>query len=271
MVGIKNNHFNILLPGMVLFFSILAVYMTKKGSQIIIGRHTVMEALADGQTIDKVLVDRLSSFPELVEKCRELEVPLQKVPKEKLDKMGTNHQGVAAYRSRVEYTQLENLVPHLFESGAVPLLVILDRITDVGNFGSISRSAEVLGADALIFPARESAQLNSDAIKRSAGALLRIPLCRVRDLVTAVRYLKESGYVVIAADEKGRTPLGQIDLTEPIAIIMGSEGEGIAPELLKLVDHILFIPQAGQLDSLNVSVAAGIILYETQRQRSSGD
>ncbi len=242
--------------------------MTKKVNQVIIGRHTVMEALDGGQTIDKVMVDRLSSFPDLVEKCKKLDVPLQKVPKEKLDKLGTNHQGVAAFRSRVEYTDLENLVPHLFESGAVPLLVILDRITDVGNFGSISRSAEVLGADAVIFPSRESAQINGDAIKRSAGALLRIPLCRVRDLVTTVRYLKESGYTVLAADEKGRTPLGELDLTEPIAIIMGSEGEGIAPDLLRLVDHILFIPQAGQLDSLNVSVAAGIILYETQRQRS---
>lgn len=250
------------------FFSILVVCMTKKASQVIIGRNTVVEALDGGLTIDKVLIDRLSSFPDLVEKCKILEVPLQKVPKEKLDKLGTNHQGVAAFRSRVEYTKLDNLVPHLFETGTVPLLVLLDRITDVGNFGSISRSAEVLGADAVIFPVRESAQINGDAIKRSAGALLRIPLCRVRDLVTTVRYLKDSGYTVIAADEKGRSALSEIDLTEPVAIIMGSEGEGIAPDLLRLVDHILFIPQAGKLDSLNVSVAAGIILYETQRQRS---
>ena len=243
--------------------------MTKKGSQVIIGRHTVLEALDSGQTIDKVLLDRLASFPEVVEKCKKLEVPIQKVPKEKLDKYGTNHQGVAAFRSQVEYTNLEDLVPHLFETGAVPLLMMLDRVTDVGNFGSISRSAEVLGADGLVFPVRESAQINADAVKRSSGALLRIPLCRVRDLVTAARFLKDSGFVVIAADEKGNTPLGEVDLKQPLAIIMGSEGEGIAPELLRLANHIIYIPQAGKLDSLNVSVAAGILLYETARQRES--
>lgn len=114
--------------------------MTKKGNWVIIGRHTVLEALDDGQTIDKVLLDRLASFPDVVEKCKKHEVPIQKVPREKLDKFGTNHQGVAAFRSQVEYTDLEDLVPHLFETGSVPVLMILDRVTDVGNFGSITRS-----------------------------------------------------------------------------------------------------------------------------------
>ncbi len=121
----------------------------------------------------------------------------------------------------------------------------------------------------MIFPVRESAQINPDAVKRSSGALLRIPLCRVRDLVTAVRFLKDSGVMVLAADEKGRQPLAEIDLTQPVAIIMGSEGEGVAPELLRLVDHIIFIPQAGSLDSLNVAVAAGIMMYEVGRQRDA--
>ena len=241
--------------------------MTKKGNWVIIGRHTVLEALDSGQTIDKVLLDRLASLPDVVDRCKKLEIPIQKVPREKLDKFGTNHQGVAAFRSQVEYTDVEDLVPMLYEQGIVPLLIILDRVTDVGNFGSITRSAEVLGADGVIFPARESAQLNADAVKRSAGAMLRIPLCRVRDLVTTVRFLKDSGVVVLAADNKGVTALQEVDLKQPMAIIMGSEGEGVAPELLRLVDHIIFIPQAGQLDSLNVSVAAGIILYEVQRQR----
>ena len=207
--------------------------MTKKGSQVIIGRHTVLEAIKDGQTIDKVMLDRMVNFPELLDICKQYEIPVQKVPKEKLDRYGTNHQGVAAYRSAVEYTDLEDLVPHLFESGHPPLLLILDRITDVGNFGSISRSTEVLGADGLVFPVRESAQINPDAVKRSAGALLRIPLCRVRDLVTAVRFLKESGVMILAADEKGNQPLAEIDLTQPVAIILGSEGEGIAKDLLR--------------------------------------
>ena len=193
--------------------------MTKKGNWVIIGRHTVLEALEDGQTIDKVMLDRLANFPDVVEKCKKYEVPIQKVPREKLDKFGTNHQGVAAFRSQVEYTDLEALVPHLFETGSVPVLMILDRVTDVGNFGSITRSAEVLGADGIVFPVRESAQINADAVKRSAGALLRIPLCRVRDLVTAARFLKDSGFTVIAADEKGRTPINEVDLKQPIAII----------------------------------------------------
>jgi 23S rRNA (guanosine2251-2'-O)-methyltransferase len=241
--------------------------MTKKGSLIIIGRHPVLEALDSGQPIDKVLVDRISFPGDIIEKCKKAEIPVQKVPREKLDKFGANHQGVAAFRSQVEYTVLEDLVPHLFDQGITPLLVLLDRITDVGNFGAISRSAEVLGADGIIFPARETAQLNADAVKRSAGALLRIPLCRVRDLVTSVRFLKSSGLTVIAADSKGTTALQSVDLTRPVAIIMGSEGQGIAPELLRLVDEIVFIPQAGEMDSLNVSVATGIILYEVQRQR----
>lgn len=245
----------------------IGVNMTKKGNWIIIGRHPVMEALQTGQSIDKVLVDRVAFPGDIIDLCKKAEIPVQKVPKEKLDKFGTNHQGVAAFRSQVEYTTLEDLVPHLFDQGITPLLIMMDRITDVGNFGAIGRSAEVLGADALIFPARETAQLNADAVKRSSGALLRIPLCRVRDLITAARFLKNSGIRVIAADGKGTTSVQNVDFTLPTAIIMGSEGQGVASDLLRLSDLIVNIPQAGDMDSLNVSVAAGIILYEVQRQR----
>lgn len=240
--------------------------MTKK-SWILIGRHTVAEAIDSGQSLDKVMVDRMASFPDITDRCKKTGIPLQKVPKEKLDKFGTNHQGVAAFKSQVEFTSLEDLIPHLYDQGKTPLLLVLDRITDVGNFGAISRSAEVLGADAIIFPVRESAQLNADAVKRSSGALLRIPLCRVRDLVTAVRFLKDSGVRLMVADEKGNKALHSQDLSQPVAFIMGSEGEGVAPPLLRLADEIIFIPQSGKMDSLNVSVAAGIILYEAQRQR----
>ncbi|MDQ3017750.1 MAG: 23S rRNA (guanosine(2251)-2'-O)-methyltransferase RlmB [Bacteroidota bacterium] len=243
--------------------------MTKKAGYVIIGKHTVMEAIDDGQSIDKVLIDRLSVFTDVIEKCKKLDIPVQKVPKEKLDKLGTNHQGIAAFRAQVEYTALEDLVPHLFGQGINPLLMVLDRVTDVGNFGAITRSVEVLGAQAVIFPARESAQLNADAVKRSSGALLKTTLCRVRDLVTAVRFLKESGITVIAADGRGKTPLHEVDFNKPTAIIMGSEGEGVAPELIRMVDQIVFIPQTGDMDSLNVSVAAGVVLYEAQRQRTT--
>jgi 23S rRNA (guanosine2251-2'-O)-methyltransferase len=241
--------------------------MTKKSNWVIIGRHPVLEALNAGQPIDKVMVDRVAFPGDIIDKCKQAEIPVQKVPKEKLDKFGANHQGVAAFRSQVEYSSLEDIVPHIFDQGHTPLFLVLDRITDVGNFGAISRSAEVLGADGLVFPAKETAQLNADAVKRSSGALLRIPLVRVRDLLTAARFLKSSGISIIAADEKGDTPLQNADFKSPCAIIVGSEGQGIAPELLRLADQIVFIPQAGQLDSLNVSVAAGIMLYEVQRQR----
>jgi 23S rRNA (guanosine2251-2'-O)-methyltransferase len=241
--------------------------MTKKGNWVIIGRHPVMEAIDSGQGIDKVLVDRVAFPGDIIDKCKKADIPVQKVPRERLDKFGANHQGVAAFRSQVDYTALEDLVPYLFEQGRIPLLMMLDRITDVGNFGAISRSAEVLGADGIIFPARESAQLNADAVKRSSGALTRIPLCRVRDLMSATRFLKNSGILVVAADEKGNHSLKDFDFKRPVAIILGSEGEGIAPELLRSCDEILLIPQTGKLDSLNVSVAAGIFLYEAQRQR----
>ena len=252
-----------------MILAILVAYMTKKSSLIIIGRHPVLEALRNGQPLDKVMTDRMMNIPELLTLCKQQGVPIQKVPKEKLDKLGANHQGVAAYRAQVEYTDLEVLVPHLFEQGQTPLFVVLDRITDVGNFGAISRSAEVLGAHALIFPARESAQLNADAVKRSSGALLRIALCRVKDLAAAVRLLQQSGIRVIAADGRGKTAIDQIDLRQPSALVLGSEGEGIATDILRKADEVAHIPQAGELDSLNVSVAAGILLYEVQRQRGS--
>jgi 23S rRNA (guanosine2251-2'-O)-methyltransferase len=242
--------------------------MTKKGNWVIIGRHAVLESLTGGQALDKVMIDRMINLPDIQEACKKSGIPVQKVPRERLDKFGTNHQGVAAFKAMVEFQQLDELVPHLYEQGKTPLLLILDRITDVGNFGAISRSAEVLGADVIIFPSRESAQLNADAVKRSAGALLRVPLCREKDLGAAIRFLQQSGIMVLAADEKGKTSIQSVDFTKPVAIILGSEGEGVAPDLLRKADEIVFIPQAGSMDSLNVSVATGIILYEAQRQRT---
>ena len=255
------------MPKGLVFFPTLAKYMTKKSHWVLIGRRPVMEALQSGEALDKVLIDRQATIPGVIELCKQQGVPLQKVPKEKLDKFGANHQGLAAFKSQVEYTALEDLIPHLFESGEVPLLLVLDHITDVGNFGAISRSAEVMGAHAIIFPAQGSAQINANAIKRSSGALLRIPLCRTNNLVGAVRFLKDSGITILCADEKGKTALPGNDLRQPVAFILGSEGEGIAAPLLRMADELVFIAQPGTMDSLNVAVAAGILLYETQRQR----
>jgi 23S rRNA (guanosine2251-2'-O)-methyltransferase len=250
----------------------IADHMTKPGSLVIIGRRPVLEALEAGMPIDKVLVDPPFQMPELTGICKRLGIPLQRVPKEKLDSYGANHQGIAALVSQVEYAQLDQVLSNLSDEGKVPLLVILDRITDVGNFGAIARSAEVLGAHALVFPARESAQLNADAIKRSAGALLRLPLCRVPDLQSAVKLLQESGIILVVADEKAELLVADVPFDQPCAIIMGSEGEGVHPALRTAADYAMRIPQAGSLDSLNVSVAAGIILYEAMRRRSmAGD
>src|SRR5690349_14751344 len=143
--------------------------MTKKANWVIIGRHAVLESLTSGQAIDKVMTDRMISLPDIMEAAKKAGVPVQKVPMEKLNKFGANHQGVAAFKAMVEYQNLDELVPHLYEQGKTPLIVILDRITDVGNFGAITRSSEVLGADVIVFPARETAQLNADAVKRSSG------------------------------------------------------------------------------------------------------
>lgn len=217
--------------------------------------------------IDKILVDPPFQMPALTGLCRRLGIPIQRVPKEKLDGYGTHHQGIVALVAQVEYIGLEQLLSNLQAAGKVPLLLILDRITDVGNFGAIARSAEVLGAHALLFPARESAQLNAEAIKRSAGALLRLPLCRVNDMQAAVSLLQESGIILLVADGKAEMLVGDAPFEQPCAIVMGSEGTGVHPALRTAADFTVRIPQAGNLDSLNVSVAAGIILYEAARRR----
>lgn len=249
----------------------IADYMTKPDSLVIIGRRPVLEALEAGTPVDKVLVDPPFQMPALTGICKRLGIPMQRVPKEKLDSYGANHQGVAALVSQVEYADLDQFLSNLFEEGKVPLLLLLDRITDVGNFGAIARSAEVLGAQALIFPSRGSAQLNADAIKRSAGALLRLPLCRVNDLQAAVTLLQQRGVLLIVADEKADIAIGEVPFDQPCAIILGSEGEGVHPALRTAADYATRIPQAGSLDSLNVSVAAGIILYEAMRRRAGAE
>lgn len=226
-----------------------------------------MEALEQGIPIDKVLIDPNVQIPSLGGLCKKLGIPLQRVPKVKLDYYGQNHQGIAALKSAVSYSSLEDVLPFIYEEGRTPLLMMLDRVTDVGNFGAIARSAEVMGVDALIFPSKETAQLNADAIKRSSGALMRITLCRVPDLIDAATFLQSSGIRLIAADEKGEKPVSEVNLTEPVCFIMGSEGEGIDPKLLRKADQKACIVQVGSMDSLNVSVAAGIMLYETYRQR----
>jgi 23S rRNA (guanosine2251-2'-O)-methyltransferase len=246
----------------------------KDTTDYIYGTRAVVEAIRAGREIDRLFVQQgLSNelFHELRELLREREIMYQFVPQEKLRRLasGKNHQGVVASISPVSYQQIEDLLPTIFESGRTPLLLLLDRITDVRNFGAISRSAECAGVDAIIIPSRGAAQINSDAVKTSAGALHKIPICREHNLKTTIEFLKESGVKIAACTEKGATDHFSSDLTGPLCIVMGSEEDGISGEYLKRADVRVKIPMLGTIESLNVSVATGIILFETLRQRCS--
>jgi 23S rRNA (guanosine2251-2'-O)-methyltransferase len=240
-------------------------------SNLIYGVRPVIEAILAGREIEKILLQhnlRSEIIRELMQLINEREVPFQTVPVEKLNRLGNmNHQGVAAFMSEVIYQPIENVLPGVFESGKVPLLLILDRITDVRNLGAIVRTAECAGVDAIIVPSRGSAQINADAVKTSAGALHRVSLCRSPNLKDTITFLKESGISVVAASEQASRLYNDADLTVPLAIIMGSEENGVSPEYLRLANMQVKIPLMGEIASLNVSVAAGVLLFETIRQR----
>jgi len=242
-----------------------------KSEQMIFGIRPVLEALEAGREIDRIIIQkglRGDLFRELFEKVRVLEVPVQTVPPDRLNRITRkNHQGVIAFLSQLSYHKLEQVIPLAFEKGKVPMVLVLDHITDVRNFGAIARTAECAGVDAIVIPARGAAAINEDAMKTSAGALHIIPVCRVNRLEDAVGFLKDSGLKVVAASEKAATDYDMEDLSVPLAIIMGSEDRGVAPGLLKVCDSLLGIPQLGEIGSLNVSVAAGIFLFEALRQR----
>jgi 23S rRNA (guanosine2251-2'-O)-methyltransferase len=228
----------------------------------------VLEALRAGKEIDKLLVQRELGNIEVLEFARLRGIPVQKVPHEKLDRITRkNHQGVIAFVAVVNYAKLENIVADVFERGETPLLLLLDRITDVRNFGAIARTAEAAGVQALVIPAKGAAQINADAMKTSSGALNFLPVCREADLVQTVRYLQDSGIQVVACTEKVSATIYDLDLTIPTALILGSEEDGVSDELLRIVDCLASIPMIGRVASLNVSVANGIVLYESIRQR----
>lgn len=239
---------------------------------MIFGIRAVIEAAEAGKDIDKVLVKRELSgelFKELQEVLRRYEIPMQKVPLERIDRITRkNHQGVVAFTSAVTYQKLDQIVPFLYEQGKTPLIVVLDGITDVRNFGAIARTCEVAGVDAIVIPARGSVSVNGDAIKTSAGALHSIPVCRENNLKEAVVFLRNSGIKVVAASEKAARNYTGTDMSVPVAILMGSEDEGVSPEILRVCDELVKIPQFGTIQSLNVSVAAGVMIYEAVRQRN---
>lgn len=240
-------------------------------TDFIFGIHAVLEAIKAGKEFDKVLVKRglqgeLSH--ELYAALKDAGIPFQLVPVEKINTISTkNHQGVIAFISQVIYQNIEGIIPLLFEEGKIPLVLILDHITDVRNFGAIVRTAECAGVHAIIIPDKGSAQVNADAVKTSAGALHLMPICRSANLRLTAQFLNQSGLQIISATEKAIDYYYSTDFTLPTCIVMGAEDTGISNELIKLSDKIVRIPIIGKIDSLNVSVAAGVMLYEVTRQR----
>ncbi|QNE40548.1 23S rRNA (guanosine(2251)-2'-O)-methyltransferase RlmB [Hymenobacter sp. NBH84] len=241
--------------------------------EMLFGLRPILEALNAGRTLEKIFLLRTtknSITQDISALAKAANIPVAMVPLEKLDGLTRkNHQGAVAFVSPIDYAPLDNIVARLFEEGKTPLLLILDRITDVRNFGSIARNAECMGAHAIVVPSRGAAQINGDALKTSAGALNLIPVCREPNLKDTIRFLHDSGIQVVGCTEKAEDSLetGAVDLTGPVAILMGSEEDGISPEYLRLADHTIRIPMAGQISSLNVSVASGIMLFEVLRQR----
>jgi 23S rRNA (guanosine2251-2'-O)-methyltransferase len=244
----------------------------QKESDCIFGIRPVIEAIKAGKQIDRLLVKQGlqgALYHELMTEVKTHNIVYQIVPVERIELVTKkNHQGVLAWLSVIEYQYIANLLPMIFEKGEDPLIIALDGVSDVRNFGAIARTAECLGAHAIIIPEKGSARITADAVKTSAGALHSFPVCREKSIVKAIEYLKESGLKVICATEESGKTVSDALLTGPAVLILGSEDKGISRELIALSDQQIKIPMTGTIASLNVSVAAGILLYEIVRQRS---
>lgn len=245
----------------------------RESNQMVFGIRAVIEAIRAGKEIESLYMQRGLSgglLAELKEVLHEYQIPAQQVPIEKLNRLTQkNHQGVVAFISPIIYQKIEDIIPQIFERGEVPLILVLDGITDVRNMGAIARTAECAGIHAIVIPAKGSAQINPDAIKTSAGALYKIPVCRHDNFMQTVRFLQESGLQLVCCTEKTQDYIYKPDYTLPTAIVMGSEEDGIRNEIIRIADHLAKIPMFGEIESLNVSVSSGIIIYEAIRQRGS--
>lgn len=239
----------------------------------IFGLRPVIEAIRAGKQIDRLLIKQGlqgALYHELMTEVKNNGISYQIVPVERIELVTRkNHQGVLAWLALIEFQKISNILPSVFEKGEDPLIIALDGVSDVRNFGAIVRSAETLGAHAVIIPEKGSARITADSIKTSAGALHTFPVCREKSIVRAIEYLKESGLMVICADEKSGKNANEAVLDRPLVLIVGAEDKGISRELLALSDEIVRIPMKGNIGSLNVSVASGILLYEIFRQRSA--
>jgi len=259
------------------FAALSVIFMTgnhsakRSSNQIIFGIRAIIEAITSGKDIEALYIQRGLAgglMHELKTVTNEYQIVPQYVPIEKLHRMTPkNHQGAVAVVSPITYQKIENIIPEIYEKGETPLILVLDSITDVRNMGALARTAECAGVHAIVIPAKGSAQINADGVKASAGALYKIPVCRHDNFIQTVKFLQESGLQVVCCTEKTNDYIYNPDYKLPTAIVMGSEEDGIRNELIRSADHLAKIPMFGEIESLNVSVSAGIILYEAVRQR----
>ncbi|WP_119079449.1 23S rRNA (guanosine(2251)-2'-O)-methyltransferase RlmB [Chitinophaga alhagiae] len=242
-----------------------------KQSALIIGRQPLLEAMRSGKAIERIYLLKTATgdiIPQIRQLAAEQRIPINTVPVEKLNSLTqANHQGVVAVTAKVAYLDLQDVISHVTDKGETPLFLILDGITDVRNIGAIARSAVCCGAQAIIIPDKGIAALNEEALKSSAGALEKIAVCRVNSLLKAIDTLHLNGIQVVASEMEAKETLAGLPWTEPVAVIMGSEDKGVYPALLKAADRQFHIPMQNSFESFNVSVAAGIILYEAMKQR----
>jgi 23S rRNA (guanosine2251-2'-O)-methyltransferase len=245
--------------------------MKKHNPQMLFGAHPILEAIEAGKTLDRVFIQS-NSRSELISKIKhalqENQISWSSVPEEKLNRITSkNHQGVIAFVSPVSFGDVHHIVANTFESGQTPLLLLLDGVTDVRNFGAIARTAECMGVHAIIIPDKGSAQINEEAMKASSGALHYMPICKVKNLTETLKLLQSSGLQVCVASEKARKAAKETDFTLPTCIVMGNEETGPSKNIMTLADYLILIPMTGRIQSLNVGVATGMLLYECLRQR----
>lgn len=238
---------------------------------MIYGTHAILEALQDCKPIDQILIKKQSDneqIREIIYLARKQNVTIKSVPIEKLNKITRKaHQGIIAFMSPIEFQEIDKIVPELFEHGKNPFIVILDQVCDVRNFGAITRTCECMGVDAIIIPQKGSAQIGADAVKTSAGALFKIPICKVHSLKSAISFLQESGLQVICAAEKFSANCYDADLTQPLALVFGAEEDGIEDSIIEMANSCIKVPMVGEISSLNVAAATAMCVYEVCRQR----
>lgn len=240
------------------------------GNQIY-GIRPIIEALLAGKSLDKLFLQvdlKTDQMLELRSLAKKFEISVIKAPKEKLNRLCRfNHQGAVAFTSPIDFGNIEEIVQGIYERSETPMLLMLDKVNDVRNFGSIARSALSAGCHAIVIPHKGSAAINEEGIKTSAGALYHLPVCKVSSLGETILYLKNSGITTIACSEKADAPIYNKDLLRPVNLLFGNEGDGIEPHLLRMAEESALIPMYGKVGSLNVAVASAICLFEIARQR----